>query len=156
VTTDVRSAAASSRPRPPILARIASWSFIHRRRAVAAWLLLLIAVTGISRAAGSAFRDDFSGGNPQSQQAQNLLARTFPADAGDRAQIVFQAPAALKDTAARRIEGLLQTVRRAPDVTGVTDPVPVRGGLSAPPAGTRWAAAELRSVSGSHAPEGGS
>jgi RND superfamily putative drug exporter len=127
VTTDVRSAAASSRPRPPILARIASWSFIHRRRAIAAWLLLLIAVTGISRAAGSAFRDDFSGGNPQSQQAQNLLARTFPADAGDRAQIVFQAPDALIHTARPRIEALLQTVRRLPDVTGVTDPLAPAG-----------------------------
>ena len=127
MTTDVRSAAAASRPRPPILARIASWSFIHRRRAIAAWLLLLIAVTGIGRAAGSAFRDDFSGGNPQSQQAQNLLARKFPADAGDRAQIVFQAPGALKDTAAPRIEALLQTVRRLPDVTGVTDPLAPAG-----------------------------
>jgi putative drug exporter of the RND superfamily len=127
MTTDVRSAASSSRPRPPILARIASWSFIHRRRVIAAWLLLLIAVTGIGRAAGSAFRDDFSGGNPQSQQAQNLLARKFPADAGDRAQIVFQAPGALKDTAAPRIEALLQTVRRLPDVTGVTDPLAPAG-----------------------------
>jgi putative drug exporter of the RND superfamily len=127
VTTDVRSAAASSRPRPPILARIASWSFIHRGRAIAAWMLLLIAVTGIGRAAGSAFRDDFSGGNPQSQQAQTLLARKFPADAGDRAQIVFQAPGALKDTAAPRIEALLQTVRRLPDVTGVTDPLAPAG-----------------------------
>ena len=127
MTTDVRSAAAASRPQPPTLARIASWSFIHRRRAIAAWLLLLIAVTGIGRAAGSAFRDDFSGGNPQSQQAQNLLARKFPADAGDRAQIVFQAPGALKDTAAPRIEALLQTVRRLPDVTGVTDPLALAG-----------------------------
>jgi RND superfamily putative drug exporter len=127
VTTDVRSAAASSRPRPPILARLASWSFIHRGRAIAAWLLLLIAVTGIGRAAGSTFRDDFSGGNPQSQQAQNLLARKFPADAGDRAQIVFQAQGALKGTAAPRIEGLLQTVRRLPDVTGVTDPLAPAG-----------------------------
>ena len=127
MTTDVRSAAAASRPRPPILARIASWSFIHRGRAIAAWLLLLIAVTGIGAAAGSAFRDDFSGGNPQSQQAQNLLARKFPADAGDRAQIVFQAPGALKDTAAPRIEALLQTVRRLPDVTGVTGPLTPAG-----------------------------
>ncbi len=127
MTTDVRSATASSRPRPPIVARIASWSFIHRRHAIAVWLLLLIAVTGIGRAAGSAFRDDFSGGNPQSQQAQNLLARKFPADAGDRAQIVFQAPYALKDTAAPRIEALLQTVRRLPDVTGVTDPLAPAG-----------------------------
>jgi len=127
VTTDVRSAAASSRPRSPILARIASWSFIHRGRAIAAWLLLLIAVTGVGRAAGSAFRDDFSGGNPQSQQAQTLLARKFPADAGDRAQIVFQAPGALKDTAVPRIEALLQTVRRLPDVTGVTDPLAPAG-----------------------------
>jgi RND superfamily putative drug exporter len=127
MTTDVRPAAAASRSRPPILARIASWSFIHRGRAIATWLLLLIAVTGIGRAAGSAFRDDFSGGNPQSQQAQNLLARKFPADAGDRAQIVFQAPDALKDTAAPRIEALLQTVRRLPDVTEVTDPLTPAG-----------------------------
>src|SRR5215470_15434331 len=110
VTTEIRPTAASSRPRPPVLARIASWSFMHRGRAIAAWLLLLIAVTGVGRAAGSAFRDDFSGGNPQSQQAQSLLAQKFPADAGDRAQIVFQAPEALKDSAAPRIEALLQAV----------------------------------------------
>ena len=127
MTTDIRPAAASARPRPPILARIASWSFTHRGRAIAAWLLLLIAVTGLGRAAGSAFRDDFSGGNPQSQQAQSLLARKFPAQAGDRAQIVFQAQETLKDAAAPRIEALLQTVRRLPDVSGVTDPLAPAG-----------------------------
>jgi hypothetical protein len=128
VTADFRSTAAYSTARPPILARIATWSFTHRRRAVGAWLLLLIVVTGIGRAAGSAYRDDFSGGNPQSQQAQTLLAKKFPADAGDRAQIVFQARRLLRDTAAPRIEALLTAVRRLPDVTGVTDPLSPTGG----------------------------
>ncbi|HMC67551.1 MAG TPA: hypothetical protein VKJ07_00220, partial [Mycobacteriales bacterium] len=127
MTTHVRSAAASSRPRPPILARIARWSFIHRRRAIAVWLLLLVAVTGIGRAAGSAFRDDFSGGNPQSQQAQNLLAHKFPGNAGDRAQIVFDAPTRLNGATAPRIESLLQAARRLPNVTGVTDPLTAAG-----------------------------
>jgi putative drug exporter of the RND superfamily len=127
VTTDLGTKAASLRPRPAILARLARWSFLHRRRAIAAWVLLLVAVTGIGRAAGAAFRDDFSGGGLQSQQAQSLLEHKFPADAGDRAQIVFQASARLKDAAAPRIEALLQTVLRLPNVTGATDPLTTAG-----------------------------
>jgi RND superfamily putative drug exporter len=123
VTADLRIATAPSPFRPPTLARIARWSFTHPRRAIGAWLLLLIAVTGIGRAAGSAYRDDFAGGNPQSEQAQTLLAKKFPADAGDRAQIVFRARGALRGADAPRIEALLASVRRLPDVTGVTNPL---------------------------------
>ena len=127
MTTNVRSAAASSASRPPVLARVAAWSFTHRRRAIAVWVLLLIAVTGVGRAAGSAFRDDFSGGNPESQQAQNLLAHKFPADAGDRAQIVFRAPTPLDGAASAPVEALLASARRLPDVTGVSDPLSPAG-----------------------------
>ncbi len=117
-------------PQPPrqsrrrMLARIAMWSFTHRRQAIAAWLFALVAVTGLGRAVGSRFLDDFSGGNSQSRQAQELLARTFPADAGDRAQIVVHAPGRLDSPAiAATVESLLTRVRAIPHVTGVSDPL---------------------------------
>ncbi len=127
MTSDVRATAEPFGRRPPILARLGTWSFLHRRRAIAAWLLLLIAVTGIARVAGSAFRDDFSGSNPQSQQAQALLARTFPADAGDHAEIVFHAAIGLRGRPAGRIEALLRAARLLPNVTSVTDPLAPAG-----------------------------
>jgi RND superfamily putative drug exporter len=117
VTSDVRTEVDSLGHCPPILARLGTWSFRHRRRAIVAWLLLLIAVTGMARAAGSAFRDDFSGGNPQSQQAQDLLSRTFPADAGDRAEIVFHAlrpSTAARHLASRRCCGKHAVWRTSP------------------------------------------
>lgn len=113
-----------SATRPPLLARIATWSFVHRRRAIAAWLLALVAVTGLGRAVGSSFLDDFSGGNSQSQQAQNLLAHTFPADAGDRAQVVFHATGRLDAPGtASAVEALLARARNVAHVTAVSDPL---------------------------------
>ena len=109
---------------PGRLAQLARWSFIHRRKAVAGWLLALIGIMGVAHAAGSRFLDDFSGGHSQSQQAQELLARTFPADAGDRAQIVFEANGRIDSAnTAGRIESLLGAVRSVPHVTSVSDPV---------------------------------
>jgi putative drug exporter of the RND superfamily len=114
--------------RRPMLARIARWSFTHRRQAIASWLLALIALTGLGRAVGSQFLDDFSGANSQSQQAQELLARTFPADAGDRAQVVFRAAGRLDSPAtANAVESLLARARNIPHVTAVSDPLSSAG-----------------------------
>jgi putative drug exporter of the RND superfamily len=115
-------------PRRPVLARIGTWSFTHRRRVIGAWLFALFALTGLGQAAGSQFLDDFSGGNSQSQQAQDQLARTFAADAGDRAQVVFHAAGRLDSPAtAHAVETLLTRVRTIPHVTGVTDPLGAAG-----------------------------
>ena len=126
----------STRPtiRRGALGRLAVWSFTHRRRALAAWLLALVAITGIGRAAGSRFLDDFAGGNSQSQQAQTLLAKTFPSSAGDQAQIVFHATAPLTSpVGAAAVHELLTKSRALPHVTGVSDPLSGagRGQLSA-------------------------
>jgi len=111
-----------------MLARIARWSFTHRRQAIASWLLALIALTGLGRAVGSEFLDDFSGANSQSQQAQELLARTFPSDAGDRAQVVFRAAGRLDSPAtAIAVESLLTRARSIPHVTEVSDPLSAAG-----------------------------
>lgn len=113
------------------LARVAVWSFVNRRRAIAAWLLALVAMTGLGRVVGSSFLDDFSGGSSQSQQAQHLLARTFPADAGDRAQIVFRSPGQLDSpNTAASVEALVRKARTLPHVTGVSDPFAATGQIS--------------------------
>ena len=108
--------------RPP-LARLAVWSFTHRRRAVLLWLLVLIAVTGIGTSRGSKFLDDVSVSHSQSQQARQLLAAKFPGSSGDRAEIVFHSaspvPAGVRQTA---IEAVLRQARTVPHVTAVSDP----------------------------------
>ena len=110
--------------RRTLLVRVAVWSFLHRRRAIAIWLLALVAVTTVGRAAGPRFLDSFGGGNSQSQQAQDLLARTFPADAGDRAELVFHDAAGLRSATARAaVEAVLAKARAIPHITGVSDPL---------------------------------
>jgi RND superfamily putative drug exporter len=116
-----------------MLARVAVWSFVNRRRAIAAWLLALVAVTGLGRVVGSQFLDDFSGDHSQSQQALELLARTFPADAGDRAQVVFRSAGRLDaPSTAGAVESLIHRAQALPHVTAVSDPLgPGSGQLSA-------------------------
>jgi RND superfamily putative drug exporter len=107
----------------PLLGRVAVWSFTHRWRAVGAWLLLLVVVSSIARWQGSAFLDDFSGGNSQSQQAEALLSRTFPAESGDRAQIVFHGDSPLTEaTQKSSIETVVRQARGISHVTSVSDP----------------------------------
>lgn len=120
----------------PLLVRVAVSSFIHRRRVIATWFLALIAVTAIGQAAGSRFLDSFGGGNSQSQQAQDLLARTFPADAGDRAELVFQSNSGLRSpNASSAVEDVIAKTRAIPHVTEVTDPLGVAGGAQLAPDG---------------------
>ena len=109
--------------RRPLLGRIAVWSFTHRWRAISAWVLLLVAISSFARWEGSAFLDDFSGGNSQSQQAQDLLSHRFPAESGDRAQIVFHSDTSLSAAPERSaVEAVLRQARGVGHVTSVGDP----------------------------------
>jgi putative drug exporter of the RND superfamily len=120
----------------PLLVRVAVSSFIHRRRVIAAWFLALVAVTAIGQAAGSRFLDSFGGGNSQSQQAQDLLARTFQDDAGDRAELVFQSNSGLRSPAASTaVEDVIAKTRAIPHITGVTDPLSAGNGAQLAPDG---------------------
>ncbi len=58
------------------MARLARWCFAHRRRVVAVWLLALVAVAGVSAAAGSSFNTNLSLPGTDSQAAATLLTRT--------------------------------------------------------------------------------
>jgi RND superfamily putative drug exporter len=87
------------------------------------WILGIIGVTAISQIVGTRYQDNFSSGNSQSQQVQNILAARFPATAGTTADVVIHtrspvtAPAVEATTA--RMVARLQTL---PHVRGVTSP----------------------------------
>jgi RND superfamily putative drug exporter len=104
------------------LGRLGAWSCRHRRAVVLGWLLLLVVVSLAGQGAGSAFKNDFNGGNTQSQQAQAFLDSQFPAQAGDSAQVVFKTSGLI--TAAASQDRVNQTVGRLQRLAGVAS---VRG-----------------------------
>jgi len=83
---------------PGHLGRIGAWCYDHRRIVLLGWIAAVIAIIAVASAAGSRFEDDF-GGVGQSQQAQNILAQRFPAQAGDDAQVVFRSAAPIRTPA---------------------------------------------------------
>ena len=114
----------SSATQRGVLSRLAGWSYDHRRRVLVVWVVVLVAVTALSQMVGSAYQDKFSGGNSESQRAQNLLKDRFPARAGDPADIVFRtSPDAVTTPANQQaIESVLNSVRGLPHVSGIVSP----------------------------------
>ncbi len=109
---------------PGGLARLAGWSYDHRRAVVIGWVIIVVAVIGLSRVVGSAFSDNFASGNSASQRAQNLLAQRFPAQAGDTADVVIHTSGSVKDPAnAATIDRLVGALSPLPHVTGVRSPL---------------------------------
>src|SRR5215203_2925878 len=118
---------ASQRPaterRAGRLARLAAWSFHHRRKALAVWVALLVGVTAAASAIGSDYHNDFTLPGTESQQAADTLAARAPAQAGDTIQIVVQDPDGLRSPAVReRVEAMLADVRELSHVAAVASP----------------------------------
>ena len=72
------------------LGRLAAWCFDHRRRVVAIWIVVVVVVIAVSQVVGGSLSDSFSSSGSPSGQAQALLARSFPSQAGDSAQVVVE------------------------------------------------------------------
>jgi len=116
---------------PGHLGRIGAWCYDHRRIVLLGWIAGVIAIIAVASAAGSRFEDDF-GGVGQSQQAQNILAQRFPAQAGDDAQVVFRSAAPIRTPAVTaRIDRALAAIRPLPSVTSVSPLVTARDGHTA-------------------------
>jgi RND superfamily putative drug exporter len=114
----------SSSTQRGVLARLAGWSYDHRRKVLVVWLVVLIAVSVLSQVVGSDYQDKFSGGNTESQRAQNLLKERFPARAGDPADIVFRtSPDPVTSPANQQaIEAVVNSVKGLPHVSGTVSP----------------------------------
>jgi len=91
---------------------------------VGIWGLILAAGVSVLLGAGNRYNNDFHLPRTGSQQARDLLAAGFPAQAGDRDQIVFHARmGTLTAPAVRgRVERVLDRVSRLPGVDAVTSP----------------------------------
>jgi putative drug exporter of the RND superfamily len=103
---------------------LARWTMAHRRLVVLGWIVLALAITGISSSVGSKVAGDFTLPGTGSQRAVDLLKDRFPAQAGDADQIVFRARTGkLTDARERATVGAtLARVARLPHVTGVVSP----------------------------------
>jgi putative drug exporter of the RND superfamily len=109
---------------------LATWSLRHRRIVIAGWLLVLLALTGASRAAGTNYSNSFTLPNTESTRAAQLLQAAAPTQAGATASIVIglRGHTAVTDPAVRsRVQAMLAKVARLPHVTSVASPYSLRG-----------------------------
>jgi putative drug exporter of the RND superfamily len=109
--------------------RLARWSADHRRTVVALWLVILVAVLGAARAVGSHYGNSFTLPGTGAQRASDLLARGFPAQAGDVDQVVFHTPDGKVTAPGVRttVEHVLAEVERLPHVASVVSPYATHG-----------------------------
>ena len=104
---------------------LARWCFQHRRWVAAAWLLAMVAVVGVGKAAGTDFGSSFSLPNTDSQAAVSLLTHNFPSASGEGDQIVIQATdgATIRSAPVRAaVTAALAKVAAVPGVEAVASP----------------------------------
>jgi RND superfamily putative drug exporter len=106
------------------LGRVAATCFDHRRRVLLIWAVTLVTVVAASQIIGGHLSNSFSQSNSPSEQAQAFLAKSFPTQAGDSAQIVFQTNGPVQSSVnAHRIDRLVAAISPLPHVSGVTSPL---------------------------------
>lgn len=108
-----------------LLYRLGRASARHPWRVLAVWVLAAVAIVGLNRSLGGETTDNFELPGTESQQALDVLADRFPAQAGLSGQVVFQAPAgtALADPANRAaVAETVESLRATPHVRSVSDP----------------------------------
>jgi RND superfamily putative drug exporter len=112
--------------------RLATWSYRHRWRALAAWVAVLVGVTAAASAVGSDYHNDFSLPGTESQRAFDTLEQRAPAQAGDTLQVVVQDRDGLRTPDVReRVDAMLADVGELPHVASVASPyAPDTGALS--------------------------
>jgi len=111
------------------MSAIARWCFRHRFAVIAAWVLVLVGLGTLSQAVKTNYNNSFSLPGTGSTTAQELLAKTIPAQAGDSDAIVWQVShGTVRDPAVTaRINSMLRTVATMPEVAGVVSPYGPRG-----------------------------
>jgi putative drug exporter of the RND superfamily len=106
------------------LGRMAAACFDHRRRVLSIWAVTLVAVIAVSQIVGGHLSNNFSQSNSPSGQAQAFLAKSFPTQAGDSAQVVVQTTSPVQSpTNARRIDRLVKAISPLPHVSDFTSPL---------------------------------
>src|SRR6201989_2106775 len=101
---------------------LARWCFTHRFRVLAAWVLALLVLGGLSVKAGSGYTDSFSLPGTESTTALNLLTKNFNSESTDTNQVVFAANDVNDPATKTRIEQTLAKIKAGPHVERVDSP----------------------------------
>ena len=104
---------------------LATFCYRRRRIVLAAWLIALIGVTFLSRAAGSAYSNTFNLPNTESTRALKLLQANARRQSGDTEQIVVATSDGTPVTGPAvvgRVEAMLAKVTALPHVGNVVSP----------------------------------
>jgi putative drug exporter of the RND superfamily len=115
--------------------RLARWCIEHRRRVVIAWIVIAVGTSVIASTVGRNYATNFTLPGTESQRAQNLLAKEFPAQSGDLDTIVFHTSQGTIESPAVKsaIVPLLARVSTMPHVVGVLSPYSPRGAVQISP-----------------------
>ena len=109
-------------PRPGPLGRLAGLAFRRRGTVLLAWLLGLGVAIGLSSAFGAELSNGTTLPGSDSEQAQTLLDDRFPAQAGDRVDVVVRADDLASSEVQSRVTALLGEMGDVPHVAEVEDP----------------------------------
>ena len=112
------------------MARLGRWCFGHRKKVMAAWLLAIAVIAGVSVAAGSSFNSNNSLPGTDSQAAATLLTQNFPAASGEGDQVVIQAEhgATIKSAPVQSaMTSALAKVAKVPGIESVASPYASNG-----------------------------
>src|SRR5215469_10195131 len=106
------------------MSAIARWCFRHRFVVITAWVVMLTGLSALAQAIKSDYNNSFSLPGTGSTTAQELLAKTVPAQAGDSDTIVWQVRAGtVKDRAVEaKMTGVLNRIATMPEVAAVVSP----------------------------------
>jgi putative drug exporter of the RND superfamily len=104
--------------------KLARWSTTHRLYVILGWIALIFAVNFLAQSAGTEYSNNFTLPNSDAQRASDLLQRSFPAQAGDRDQLVFRtASGTVLDPAVRaHMDATFAQIERLPHVSAVISP----------------------------------
>ncbi len=104
--------------------KLARWSTTHRLYVVLGWILLIFVVNGLAQSAGTEYSNNFTLPNSDAQRAADLLQKSFPAQAGDRDQIVFRVEhgTVLAPAVRARMSAMFTEVSKLPHVSAVISP----------------------------------
>jgi len=116
--------------RPGPLGRLARLCYRRRGAVLLTWLLGLGLVLGLSAAFGGEKVNGASLPGADSQDAQTLLEDRFPAQAGDRIDVVVRADDVASDQVQARVGALLAELEGMPHVAEVADPYTTPGALA--------------------------
>src|SRR5581483_11110280 len=104
-----------------LMSAIARWCFRRRFSVIAAWVLVLVGLGALSQAVTSDYNNSFSLPGTGSTTAQQLLAKTIPAQAGDSDTIVWQVShGTVRDASvATQMSGVMKQIAAMPEVAAV-------------------------------------